>query len=257
MREPMGRERQTQVNLIVGRDKAAFDDWINATKPERDAIVPQRALRFLIPVPALQLAQDPFRVDVFAAQPYLSPVNQVRFVVFERRNDPLSDPAKLKAYIAGQQAYYERLSILSLEEGSRETRPQIPLEVDPQHVRNCDLIGSGLLKVHDFITNNIFLASIGRQLRVEGYDDRPELHGFGFATSFYAKLRHAAKAMKYRFITGVNVEPGYFVEKLGRSTLRQVKPELRKEFVRGPEAINQDKFTINFLYLEDREKYLI
>lgn len=255
--EPIHNERSAQINEILKQDKTTFDSWILSTKPVRVATIPLNVLRFLIPTPTFQTAQDPHNISIMGLSTQLSEVNNLNFIIFERRNLPVSDRNTLDNYMKVLRAFYERLAVSRVDMSNREKIPIPPLEIDPFHIEEYEFIEDGILTVEDFITNDISMRAIGPQLKVEWYSDHPHLHGIGMATSFYGKLRYAAKAMQYRFIVGENPSPGYFVKKLGRSTLEEIKPELRHEFSSKPTIGNTETVTIDFLFDEDKVHYLI
>ena len=64
--------------------------------------------------------------------------------------------------------------------------------------------------------------------------------------------------MGIRFITGLNNRRNisYFTDKLGRSTLAEIKPELRTTFNSNPSGEILENLTIDFIKPEDQAAFV-
>jgi hypothetical protein len=97
-------------------------------------------------------------------------------------------------------------------------------------------------------------------LEVVAYSDRENLQGKKMGTAQYERLRTVAKEIGFRMIVGQNSEEnvGFFVEKLGRSRYKEVSTELQRkvEPCLGINDDDDDFFTIDFLYPEDKATYI-
>lgn len=121
------------------------------------------------------------------------------------------------------------------------------------------IVEQGKLKLSDFVTNRVLLTQMTHEeLHVSDYDDQESLRGKGVANSFYKRLRELAQHMGFRFLTGLNTprNVGYFVEKLGRVRLRDVKPDLRASLKSNYSTNDLDFFTVDFLNPHDKEQFL-
>lgn len=98
-------------------------------------------------------------------------------------------------------------------------------------------------------------------LHVAKYGDSKPWRGLGIATSFYQRLREAARAMGFWIITGNNdaCNIGFFRDKLGRTPFSLINPEFGGLFFPSIEDAIQPAMspltTIDFLYPEDKQKY--
>lgn len=98
-------------------------------------------------------------------------------------------------------------------------------------------------------------------LNVAKYGDCKPWRGLGIATSFYQRLREAARAMGFWIITGNNDAGniGFFRDKLGRIPFSLINPEFGGLFFPSIEDAIQPAMspltTIDFLYPEDKAKY--
>jgi hypothetical protein len=128
------------------------------------------------------------------------------------------------------------------------------------HTLHSILANEGLLSPEDypmlwFTFDGSYLPDM---LYVGYYDDRAELRNKGVGKSFYDNLHNISRDMGYRYITGLNNEKNIgFFTKLGRVTLDQIKPEFRDKFRHNPGSKDTTLYTVDFLYNEDKEEYLV
>jgi hypothetical protein len=97
---------------------------------------------------------------------------------------------------------------------------------------------------------------------VADYSDEEYIRGKGVAPSFYQRLHECASKMGYRFTYGLNLPEnmGFFTEKLGRTLLRDTRPEIWQYLRSSPTDFfgwgdRLDRMTIDFLRPEDREEF--
>lgn len=258
---PDEQKRQLEIDGIVEKDKQEFDDWIHNIQGKKARLdMPKGALRYLtIPRRILELADNPSKVDVLTIE---QTAESVRLYVFEHKQQPVTNKTSLETY-------WDDLDRKSAEEQAKAEaegspfifiHPKPPSDVDEYHAKNRQLVNEGELQLTDFVTNDIGMSvSSEQQIMIGSYWDRPTHRGKGVAKSFYTRLRDVTAQMGFRFITGGNNPSniGFFTQTLGRSTLGQIKPELRNQFLKevSPSALNE--FTVDFLHPEDRTAYLI
>lgn len=252
------------VSIIIATDKEAFKEYSADPNNKRRLNLPKTALRYMvIPPRILELVDDPTRVDLHLTE---IATDKVGAIVVEHRAAPITDMNSRRKYLAEKDEFYKRekakagnpIVFMIPKTGG----PSLPADVDPYHVNDkyLKLVESGVFSPNDFFINNIQLLAkdINPQvLYVADYRIRESLQRQGIGSSFYTRLRECAKDLGFRFVTGQNFENGnitYFRDKLGRSTLDQVKPEKRGEF---SDTAKPDKnTTIDFLYPEDKAAYI-
>lgn len=234
------------IDEIVAKDKKAFDQWVVNPDNQRRLDIPKEALRYLlIPRRILELAEDPNNVDVAIIQNLPLALDAL---VIEKISNPVSNPESFNTYVTEKRNHQR----------SSGSAVPVPVDVDSFHASHVNIIAMGVIGLNDYVTNYIALSNTTspEDLYVSDYQDREEIQGKGVATSFYSRLREVAKSLGFRFITGMNLEEkarNFFIRS-GRFSLNQIKTRLRGKFYHNPD---NPFLTVDFLYREDREKYLI
>ena len=265
-------KKKQLIDTITAADQKAFQLWISQKGPSPRLDMPKDAMRHvLIPRRILELAEDPTQVDLVAT---LSRPAELIALVVEHRNRPMSNPAHLKQYFEDLKRYKKQQEDQEHARGIRirlfsRNRPQRPSDVDSEHVRYGALLEKGILTVQDYVTNSfIFKISTNPEVLITNYDDREELRGKGVAPSFYQRVAEAGRDLGFRYLMGLNDASengniGFFVNKLGRSTIYDIQPQFRSLFganqseIEGTQRPGEKVRTIQFLYPEDKNKYLI
>lgn len=262
-------KRKRQIDQIVEKDHRAFQEWADQTGQNPRLDIPPEALRYLVvPRRVLELAQDPSQVRLVTI---VAQEDEARVLIVEDRNKPVSDPESLHQHLDTLKKFHDAERARQHSEGRRvyvapKKRPVRPSNVDQEHVRYRDLIEAGTLTVNDYVTNHVGLRreTNPQTLYVSHYDDRTEIRGKGVATDFYKRLPEAAKKIGFRFLVGWNEERnvGFFVDKLGRTLINDIRPEDRSLFgatdieIRGEQEPGEFIRTVQFLYPEDKGQYL-
>lgn len=251
------------VNSIIATDKKTFYEWSADPNNKGKLAIPKPALRYMvIPPRILELVDDPTEVGLDVVE---NTQNRADALVVEHKSTPITDEDSRERYLN------ERAEVLRRErtrQGNsvrffipKRGGPIIPSDVDPYHVdeKYLKLVEAGVFSLDDYFLNNIELAvpeEHPQVLFVADYRIRDSLQRQGIGTSFYERLRECARELGFRFITGHNWENNnivYFRDKLGRSTLDQVRPERRADFSNITTEL--EKYTIDFLYQEDKPIY--
>lgn len=208
------------IEQIVERDRREFNKWVRSSAIRGSLNLPYKASRFFtIPLPALRISSDPYSVDVL--------------------EDVKSD---------------DYLSFLIYE----------PTNTDHSHDyfhREFTRVLKGDLQPTDLVYLRVGMdVQASDHLHVIQYEDAEEFRNRGVATSFYRRLRYCAAMMGFRMITGLNDSPRNFefFKKMGRFTINQFVPRLRKEL----QFCYQDyedlsMFTVDLLDPRDISKYVI
>lgn len=276
----LGESKEELVESIVDIDRRNFKNWISDSEKSRELDLPTSALRYvLIPKRILELADDPSRVGLIVDT---HKPDEISAYVVEHKKEPVTNKESYEAYMAAREEFLRQARAYSSETSPdsrlylppRSTLGSVPLDVDGYHIEYKELIESGLMNFNDYFTNKISLVVTNNPevLYVAGYFDRHELRNKGVAKSFYSRLPEVARDLGFRIIKGWN-SPDYpkegikgnssfFIEKLGRHTLKEVRPELRSLFIDPNQddlSFAEDEFvqTLQFLYRKDEEKYLI
>jgi len=251
-RSSLARTRLNRIEKIVDRDRETFDRWSGQPGAKQRLDMPYQAWRCLIPFPVFALATDPSRVHVLTLD---HNPKQQNILIVERAKGPITNRSSLDMYKKALHEYIERKRNATAEESAAMIEPEKPEDVDRFHALHYLLVKNGKLRITDYVINEIMLSSRGNRLHVTAYYDREELHHFRIASTFYEQLYYIAKALGYRFVTGRNKNPGFFINQLGRKSLSQVKPQYQGEFLPRYEEIDPAEFTIRFLYPEDERRY--
>jgi len=134
-----------------------------------------------------------------------------------------------------------------------------PKSINVLHARNRDDILNEVVKLSDRIlmTCDLSIHTDGENmLKVEYYDGE---EGSGIGKDFYLNtLPQIARELNIKFITGLNTDEsvGFFVDKIGRYTLSQLKPEAAENLFPEEDMDFSDFVTIQFLDQKDIKKYV-
>lgn len=246
-------------NRITQSDQIAFNRFIFGRELKPTLDLPLDVLRYMLVPPAtLHYAQRPENVNVIVNQKYQEGFHAL---IVDHRDKPLNTMEELTKFYTAKAEKRARDKALAQAENRRyfsfDLEP--PPNLDEFLARNEDLVTQGFLTNYDYVIHYVHLHNMmNGQLRVERFDDRKELRGKGIATAFYERLRLAAKALGFRYVTGGNDSGNisFFIDKLGRIPLSEIPREQQSHFCHEQEGINPDLFTIDFLYPEDRIKFM-
>lgn len=258
-------QKQALISNIQEVDRRSFYKWIEGPQNQRRLDLPKSALRhLLISQRVLELAEDPAQVGIVVGG---QTANTVDTYVIEHRPFPISDSGNLERYIQERNKYREDYKSKARARGvsglfivPEEGGPILPTDIDSYHVQYYRLVKAGLIGLNDYIINRISLGNNRHPelLFVGDYSDRDELRGKGIASSFYANLRQVVIEMGFSCLAGFNNPRNvdFFKSKLGRSTLGEVKPELRIFFMDNPSKTDLVNMTIDFLDANLKTKFL-
>lgn len=245
-------EKQQWIQDLIAKDRAAFDEWTANPKNAPRLDMPHNAMRyFLIPSKLLEIVADPSKVDVKILTNF---PERISSVVYVQKDEPVTNLESLNRYVQAMNEFKKR------GDSKNMPFPKIPPDVDYLHAHFARMGHGNKFDFKEFIINEMNLSSFSRDiLHVDSYDNRNEFNNRGIATSFYNRLHESAKKMHYRYITGFNNPDNvtFFTNKLGRVPLDQIPRMKRSHF--SPSSIEEDNpqhFTIDFLYPEDKAKYV-
>lgn len=259
LQTPAELQRQSEISQITQNDRNAFHQWIQTSQGDTARLdMPVAALRYMvIPPRVLELAENPHAVDVLVLE---GDQNSVSLYTLEHKNHPVSDRDALI------KCWNDYDSIFECFDGEYENvlrtfrnRPP-PENVDMFHIEAKELIKEGKLTINDFIVFHLVISLQNeQQLVVDEYKDNVSIRRQGIGSSFYSRFRETIKSMGIRFITGKNSEKNisFFTQVLGRCLLSQVKPEFRSVLFANFDNEDHKLCTIDFLYPEDKAKYLV
>lgn len=140
--------------------------------------------------------------------------------------------------------------------------PDLPVGRNRLRAKSLNYINDGQLSQSDrvmLVCELRVVSGIEKILFVSNYDGET---GLGIATDFYTNvLPKLAKEAGIRVIAGTNASSNlsFFLDKLGRYTFKQLKPEVKDSFFStNRPAENDEEFnTIQFLDETDVEKYVL
>lgn len=206
------------------------------------------ALSVLVPERVKELVKNP---DNLVVEQLRNEKAEVAMLVYEKDYpNTLTDP---NAYAEWMKAI--KIATDRQEGKSMKIMPKAPHGVNRLHEKFRYLLEQGRLSLKD----RVLMASVFRvypynkqALFIGDFDG--EAHQ-GIGQDFYKNtLPKFAKSLGMRFIVGENRMGNYtfFTNTLERCTVHDLKPEYKNLF---PEKEN-DFFTIQFLYSEDKKKYV-
>lgn len=246
-------ERRQLIDQIVKNDSEVFHEWVADSENAQRLDMPHEALRYvLIPPRILEIVEDPTKVDVIN---FYNTDDCIKAAVFVPTSHLVTNKDHLEDYLYLLSKHHSKTSAdISLE-------PERPSDVDKFHAYYSWEGYDEKFELTDFITNEICLSAIFDQiLNVDSYDDQEELRYQGVARSWYTRLHDATKKMGFRFITGYNNPQNIkmFTQKLGRIPLDQIQIDQRWLLHPHHKAGEfPNLFTTDFLYEEDKEKFVI
>lgn len=246
--------RTATVTALIQSDRRSFENWAHNRNNRRKLGIPINVARFFISEPLYDSAINPNAIKIKFREPPHD--GAVTFMIVEERDEALSNAESFNQYTTGMHQFLDMTSnVHGLAKGTRlPTRPE---DVDPLHALYRKDIEKGIITLKDYVLNVITLCAEDLNLHVAVYDDRDELHGKGIATNFYLKIRDFAKQMGFRTVIGYNKYPDFFIKKLKRVSLDQVKPEHKARFFKNVSPELEKNYTIDFLYHKDVRQYLI
>ena len=212
------------------------------------------SLRFLtirawVPELVFELADNPNNVRIMVLS---DSDKNVSIVVYETNfSEQLTSPSEWNLWLSGEGRYGI----------GEDYYPDSYHAINHLHVTLSDLIEAGKLKITDrvLLYFDIFRNPDEPEVfYINEFDCEKEKN---IATTFYTQTLPAiAKKVGVRFIVGQNnpLNFEFFIKKIGRSAIDQIKPEFRKKFFPTYNPISEYPYmTIQFLYPEDRKKYLV
>lgn len=252
------------ISELTKKDRKAFYEWSADPNNKGKLALPEAVLRYmLIPQRIFEVAEDPTKVRLDIVQ---FSTKNIWSLVVEHKYSPVTNMDSRRRFLE------EREKFLKTDRSKQGNplvffppiigAPASPTDVDQYHIeaKYQKAVEAGIFSPNDYFLNNVRLAvsDINPQvLYVADYRIRDSLQRVRIGTSFYTRLRECARELGFRFLTGQNWEGNnitYFRNKLGRSTLDQIKPEKRGEFsvISGESA---KLYSIDFLYPEDKIVY--
>lgn len=260
--DPLKGEAKMVIPKIIEADKRVFDEWAADPQSRGRLDMPEPVLRYvLIPPRIFELADDPNNIRLVVI---VSKAAEIDGLVIEHKKPPVSNRDSLKKYLEDKEKFLKaeraRMGNPRIFFPPEIGGPVLPSDVDRYHETYLKLVEAGEFGLDDYYINraNLRISKINPEVIYVGdYRIRDELRKQGIGSSFYTRLRECAKQLGFRFLTGNNWENNnitYFRDKLGRSTLDQIKLERRGDFSTASSGL--DKFTIDFLYPEDKNTYL-
>lgn len=248
-------DKNEVINEIEAHDKESYELWLRKVgKSPHFWDMPLDSARYVcIPKPIFDIADDPSKVNLIdIPNPNDS---EIEVLVVERKSEPQSDEQKLAEYWKSVDEFKKTRKL-----GEKKPRPPVPKEVNPFHASQRALMESGELSIYDFVYNRIGFRKVDEdQLYCSIYEDNPILQRRGVATAFIERFNEVAIEMGFRFIVGYILDENnlsFFQKRLGGYRLGAIKETLRQEFMSQIDERELKKYTIYFLYPEDKEKYL-
>lgn len=257
---PLNEPKDAVISGILDSDRGAFDQWFASPENRQKLSCPPSVARhFLIPQRTLEIAENPENVRLIIK---IQNDGRLEALVSEHKQFPLTTQEELDKYNLERDRKDEESRAIAAAEGRRylSIAPEPPPGLDRFLAQNQNLIKQSFVDLQDYVMHDVrLIVKSPDQLMVEGYWDRTELRGKRMALSFYRQLHEAAKAMGFEYIIGSNDTKNinFFIEKLGRIQLSRIRPEYRTLFHGDPKIIDLNLYTIDFLYPEEAEKFLI
>lgn len=258
----LSAEEAAIIEGIYSRDQQAFQEWFSNPAHKQKLSLPDQVIRAFIPLELLKQVTDPTETHIVSKG---KPSDRIlRLAIFQRQDIPISNPESLTHYAAETMIKAAEHERTRTNPRDHFRRPEAPDDIDSTHASNYELVATNKLTAYDIITHQIILEIPDRDdypevLHVGDFSDNDEVRGKGIATSFYTQLRDLARDMGFRYIVGTNNERniGFFTGKLGRSKLVSIDPSKRVQFNPSGVLDKLDTKTVDFLYPEDKEHYLI
>jgi len=252
--------RAKQIDAILETNRRRLNEWLERNQGARIDQVPAELYPAFLPRRVYELAANPDKVKIFQ----LPAENRVRFLGYEEdfSGGQLTDPNAWTGWQLAKEATriesaHRRITVM----------PQPPATINHFHAKYDNEIKNGRLKFTDrvLMENHFGQDPSSPETLHVAYFDSERKQGIG--KEFYQQiLPNIAKQFGVRFIVGTNTETNlsFFTDPetgLGRSSINQIRPEFRNQFfpnftVTDP-CRDYSQYTVQFLYPEDKAKYLV
>lgn len=251
------KSRQTDYILEINRNR--LEEWVANNPHSKIDKIPLELYPAFLPRRVYELASNPEKIDILQ----LPAEERVRFLAYERdySGEDLTD---LAVWDTWQKAKEEARK----NSTSRiKVMPEPPKSINHFHAKYDNEVRENRLKFSDrvLMENHFGQEPNNPEVLHIAYFDSERKQGIG--KEFYQNtLPGIAKQFGVRFIVGTNTDTNLsfftdFQTGLGRSSINQVKPEYRKTFFPNFSMDNPNgdysQYTVQFLYPEDKLKYLI
>ncbi|MCL5774631.1 MAG: hypothetical protein M1333_00295 [Patescibacteria group bacterium] len=251
--------RDRQIDSILEANQRRLGEWIEKNPQSKISQIPAELYLAFLPRRVYEVASDPGKVNTLPLQSD----NRVWFLAREQDYyaEQLTDP---KAWDEWQKTREEEAQ--KSTSGIR-VLSGAPRTVNHFHAKYYKEVNAGRLMLTDRILmeNHFGQEPASPEVLHTVFFDTERRQGIG--KEFYqSTLPGVAKQFGIRFIVGNNnvANLSFFADAetgLGRSSLNQIKPEYRKQFfpnfsVDDPTR-DYSQYTVQFLYPEDKKKYLI
>lgn len=215
---PQDDAKAELIKTINQKDQAAFLEWIRDPQNKLKLSMPKEALRYLvIPPQLLELAERPEYIDLSIVQ----------------QED-------------------NKLAALILERGAQGISSKFPFNRD-------ELVKQGLMQNTDEVMAAMQMGiENSDQLYIDDIEVVPNRQKQGIATSFYYKLHSLADQLGIPFIKGYNSPKNidFFVRKLGRTTLDNIRPHLRDQYFPESKGVVHNLYSVDFVRDQDRVDFI-
>ncbi len=146
----------------------------------------------------------------------------------------------------------KKLAALIIERNAQNISAEYPYN-------RSELVGRGSINNTDEVIANLQMSiENANQLYVDDFAVVPNRQKQGIATSFYCKLHSHADQLGIRFIKGYNSLENidFFVRKLGRTTLDNIRPHLRDQYFPESNGVVQNLYSVDFVRDQDRVDFI-
>jgi hypothetical protein len=233
-------------------EESLLKEISDALSADHDTNVSADALALLVPKILNILAENPANIEIRKSK--IDKGRALDILIIER--DYPRELTDREAYRRWKQDKEIKLK-QSQERGEIlvTLRRDLP-GIDRLHMDNGNEIDQGRLSFSDRILMTCMLKKMEKKpgcLYVAKFDGEKRK---GIGQDFYLNtLPSLCRKIGIRFLVGLNNAKNisFYREKLGRFTLKQIKPEFRHLFFESADDTN----TVQFLYPEDAEKYVI
>ena len=248
-----------QIDGILETNQKRLAEWIAKNPGSKIGQIPPELYPAFLPRRVYELASNPEKIRLLQ----LPAEKRVRFLAYEKdySGEQLTDPA-------AWQEWQKAKEDAKLNSTSKITvMPTPPKTVNHFHATYDRQIRAGQLKLTDrvLMENHFGQESTDPEVLHVAFFDSERRQGIG--KEFYQNtLPNIARQFGVRFIVGTNTDTNlsFFTDAktgLGRNSINQIKSEYRKQFFPNFSVTDPGKdysqYTIQFLYPEDRGKYLI
>ena len=228
-------------------DLESIENWQPSSNDKQ--LIPPDILPYLLPHRLVQLRKNPNAIAISVIE---NTKTNTQFFVVEQSNVPVSDIHAFHRYRHDMNEYYKK----DLRSGMHSL-PEKPTYVDVFHADYMEEVEAGFLPLTSRGLLAVHLSQVAPDhLYVGGYNDRSELRRKGIATEFYARLNRVAERLGYKYISGSNNDPSFFIHKLGRDPLSKLEPALVKKIKYDVSGVVFDSFdTITVQRIKNKKRY--